>query len=104
MRLITRFAMVLTVVLTPLVASAQYKDLDVAIENLNRGFGSGVELLFRRVNACANQFDVMRKMLLRSRVERGGDDMRLPFTDAQKTNRRRKRDGDPDECLSILGH
>ena len=41
MRLITRFAMVLTVVLTPLVASAQYKDLDVAIENLNRGFGSG---------------------------------------------------------------
>src|SRR5437868_9994622 len=41
MKRITRIAMMLTVVLAPLVASAQYKDLDVAIENLNRGFGSG---------------------------------------------------------------
>jgi hypothetical protein len=39
MRLWSKIAIVLAFV--PLVASAQYKDLDVALSNLNRGFGSG---------------------------------------------------------------
>ncbi len=41
MRLWTRIAMLLTIALTPLIASAQFKDLDVAMSNLTRGFGSG---------------------------------------------------------------
>ena len=41
MRLWTRMAMALAVTLTPLIASAQFKDLDVAMGNLTRGFGSG---------------------------------------------------------------
>ena len=39
MKLWTRMAMVLLFV--PLIASAQFKDLDAAMSNLNRGFGSG---------------------------------------------------------------
>ena len=39
MRLWTKFALVLA--FTPLVASAQFKDLDTAVSNLERGFGSG---------------------------------------------------------------
>jgi len=39
MRLSTRMAFLLLFV--PLVASAQFKDLDVAVSNLKRGFGSG---------------------------------------------------------------
>ncbi len=39
MKLWSRIAFVLAFV--PLVASAQYKDLDVALSNLTRGFGSG---------------------------------------------------------------
>jgi hypothetical protein len=39
MRLWTRVAFLL--LLVPVVASAQYKDLDVAMSNLTRGFGSG---------------------------------------------------------------
>src|SRR5215208_1508504 len=39
MRLWTKMAFVLLFV--PLVASAQFKDLDTAMSNLNRGFGSG---------------------------------------------------------------
>jgi hypothetical protein len=34
-------AMVLTLAFLPLAASAQFKDLDVAMSNLTRGFGSG---------------------------------------------------------------
>jgi hypothetical protein len=33
--------MLLTLTFVPLVASAQFKDLDVAMSNLTRGFGSG---------------------------------------------------------------
>ena len=39
MRLWSKIAIALAFV--PLVASAQYKDLDTALSNLNRGFGSG---------------------------------------------------------------
>ena len=39
MRLWTKMALLLLFV--PLVASAQFKDLDTAMSNLNRGFGSG---------------------------------------------------------------
>jgi hypothetical protein len=39
MRLWSKIAIVLAFV--PLIASAQYKDLDVALSNLTRGFGSG---------------------------------------------------------------
>ncbi len=39
MKLWSRIAIALAFV--PLVASAQYKDLDVALSNLTRGFGSG---------------------------------------------------------------
>lgn len=39
MRLWSRIAVVLA--LTPLVASAQFSDLDTALQNLTRGFGSG---------------------------------------------------------------
>ncbi len=39
MKLWSRIAIALAFV--PLVASAQYKDLDVALSNLSRGFGSG---------------------------------------------------------------
>lgn len=39
MKLWTRFAAVLLFV--PLVASAQFRDLDAAMSNLDRGFGSG---------------------------------------------------------------
>src|SRR5438045_1442743 len=39
MRLYSRMALVLAFV--PLVASAQFKDLDVALSSLTRGFGSG---------------------------------------------------------------
>ena len=39
MRLWSRIALVMAFV--PLVASAQYKDLDAALQNLTRGFGSG---------------------------------------------------------------
>ena len=41
MRFRTRIAMLLTLTFVPLVASAQFKDLDVAMSNLTRGFGSG---------------------------------------------------------------
>lgn len=41
MRLSTRIAMVLALTFVPLVASAQFKDLDVAMGNLTRGFASG---------------------------------------------------------------
>ena len=39
MRLWNKIAIILAFV--PLIASAQYKDLDVALSNLTRGFGSG---------------------------------------------------------------
>ena len=39
MKLATRFAFVLLFV--PIVASAQFRDLDAAMSNLERGFGSG---------------------------------------------------------------
>ena len=39
MRLWSKIAIALAFV--PLIASAQYKDLDTALSNLNRGFGSG---------------------------------------------------------------
>jgi hypothetical protein len=39
MRLSTRMALLL--VFVPLIASAQFKDLDVAVSNLKRGFSSG---------------------------------------------------------------
>ncbi|SRR5712691_3543922 len=39
MKLWSKIAVLLA--LLPLVASAQYKDLDVALSNLSRGFGSG---------------------------------------------------------------
>src|SRR5688500_20111758 len=39
MRLWTRIAVVMAFV--PLVASAQFKDLDTALQSLQRGFGSG---------------------------------------------------------------
>jgi len=41
MRLSTRMVMVLMLAFLPLAASAQFKDLDVAMSNLTRGFGSG---------------------------------------------------------------
>src|SRR5262245_3732161 len=42
MRLWTKFAMAAVVALgMPVIASAQYKDLDTALSNLGRGFGSG---------------------------------------------------------------
>jgi hypothetical protein len=41
MRLSTRIAMLMTLLFIPLIASAQFKDLDVAMGNLTRGFGSG---------------------------------------------------------------
>ncbi len=41
MRLWTRFAMALVVLLLPLSASAQYKDLDQALGELTHGFGGG---------------------------------------------------------------
>jgi len=41
MKLWTKLALAFTLSLLPLVASAQYKDLDTAMANLNRGFGSG---------------------------------------------------------------
>jgi hypothetical protein len=42
MRVWTKFALVAVVALgLPVVASAQYKDLDTALSNLSRGFGSG---------------------------------------------------------------
>src|SRR5215208_332872 len=39
MRLWTKAALLLALV--PVIASAQYKDLDTAVSNLERGFGSG---------------------------------------------------------------
>jgi hypothetical protein len=39
MRIWSKIAIILAFV--PLIASAQYKDLDVALSNLTRGFGSG---------------------------------------------------------------
>src|SRR5260370_2726249 len=39
MRLWSKIAIILAFV--PLIASAQYKDLDVALSNLTRGFGGG---------------------------------------------------------------
>src|SRR5438552_17489780 len=41
MRLSTRIAMMMALLFVPLIASAQFKDLDVAMGNLTRGFGSG---------------------------------------------------------------
>jgi hypothetical protein len=41
MRISIRLGTALLVMLVPLVASAQFKDLDAAMSNLNRGFGSG---------------------------------------------------------------
>ena len=41
MRLWTRLLMGLALTFVPLVASAQYRDLDQALESLNRGFGGG---------------------------------------------------------------
>ena len=41
MRLSTRIAMMMALLFIPLIASAQFKDLDVAMGNLTRGFGSG---------------------------------------------------------------
>jgi len=41
MRLWTKMAMALSLMLFPVIASAQFKDLDVAMSSLTRGFGSG---------------------------------------------------------------
>jgi hypothetical protein len=41
MRFSTRMTMVLMLAFVPLAASAQFKDLDVAMSNLTRGFSSG---------------------------------------------------------------
>jgi hypothetical protein len=41
MKLWTRFAMTLALLFVPLVASAQFRDLDQALSSLSRGFGSG---------------------------------------------------------------
>ena len=41
MRLWTRFALALSLLFVPLVASAQYRDLDQALGSLRRGFGNG---------------------------------------------------------------
>jgi len=41
MRLWTRIAFVVALAVVPLAASAQFRDLDAAMSNLERGFGSG---------------------------------------------------------------
>jgi hypothetical protein len=41
MKVPTRIAMMLALLFVPLVASAQYRDLDQALSNLTRGFGNG---------------------------------------------------------------
>ena len=41
MRLWKKMAVALSLVLFPVIASAQFKDLDTAMSNLTRGFGSG---------------------------------------------------------------
>ncbi len=41
MRFWTRFALALALLFVPLVASAQYRDLDQALASLSRGFGNG---------------------------------------------------------------
>src|SRR6185369_375342 len=41
MRLWTKMTMAMSLVLFPVIASAQFKDLDTAMSNLTRGFGSG---------------------------------------------------------------
>ena len=41
MKLSTRFVMALALLFAPLVASAQFKDLDQALSSLSRGFGHG---------------------------------------------------------------
>jgi hypothetical protein len=41
MRLWSRIAVAVAVAFVPLVASAQFSDLDAALQNLTRGFGSG---------------------------------------------------------------
>src|SRR3954470_13292017 len=41
MRLWKKMAVALSLMLFPLIASAQFKDLDTAMSNLTRGFGSG---------------------------------------------------------------
>ncbi len=41
MRLSKRILMALALMFVPLVASAQYRDLDQALSSLNRGFGGG---------------------------------------------------------------
>src|SRR4029450_10733408 len=50
MRLWARFAFVMLFV--PIVASAQFRDLDSAMSNLERGFGSGdVDAIVARIGA-----------------------------------------------------
>lgn len=41
MKLWTKMAMALSLMLFPVIASAQFKDLDTAMSSLSRGFGSG---------------------------------------------------------------
>src|SRR5437764_7067194 len=41
MRLWSRIAVAVALAFVPLVASAQFSDLDAALQNLTRGFGSG---------------------------------------------------------------
>ena len=41
MRLWTKMTMAMALMLFPVIASAQFKDLDTAMSNLTRGFGSG---------------------------------------------------------------
>ena len=41
MKLVTRIAVIVLSFVVPLVASAQFRDLDTAMDSLDRGFGSG---------------------------------------------------------------
>jgi hypothetical protein len=54
MRLWTRIAFVAALIIVPLAASAQFRDLDAAMANLERGFGSGdVDAIVSGISADA---------------------------------------------------
>lgn len=54
MKLWTRIAFVTTLIVLPMIAQAQFRDLDAAMANLERGFGSGdVDAIVSGISADA---------------------------------------------------
>ena len=95
MKFWTRIAFVMLFV--PLVASAQFRDLDAAMSNLERGFGSGdVDAIVSGIGAdeqvsCSSRGSIDKRRLLRPRSGRVSARRALQQGQADRLRARQRR-------------